>query len=225
MFAASGLSAAVFVLLAVLVDTGVLSGIDSFATRHLMPWRLPDEEWEFFGPLFSYHGHGFDIRQIVRAPASAAPSAIIIAGGCAYLWIRGWRALSILWLAAFLVGAAVEGFCKHVVAKPPPEAIRDDALVELTGFVNSFPSGHALRAALIAGVLACCWPRVTPFLVAWVIVVGVVTELYTIHTPTDIVGGYLLAGSLICGVFAVAETVRAPAAACEMVRPAARLGS
>ena len=42
--------------------------------------------------MFSYHGHGFDIRQIVRAPASAAPSAVIVAGGCAYLWIRGSRA-------------------------------------------------------------------------------------------------------------------------------------
>lgn len=225
LFAASGFTAAAFILLAVLVDAGVLSGIDSFATRHLMPWRLPDEEWEFFGPLFSYHGHGFDIRQIVRAPASAAPSAVIVAAGCAYLWIRGSRLVSSLWLTAFLVGAAVEGFCKHVITKPPPEAIRDGAIVELTGFATSFPSGHALRAALIAAVLACCWPRATPFLVAWVIVVGIVTELYTIHTPSDIIGGYLLAGSLICSVFAVAQTVHAPTTAREIARPAARLGS
>ena len=112
-----------------------------------------------------------------------------------------------------------------MITKPPPEAIRDGALVELTGFVTSFPSGHALRAALIAAVLACCWPRATPFLVAWVIVVGVVTELYTIHTPSDIIGGYLLAGSLICAVFAIAQTVHAPATAREMARSAARLGS
>ena len=55
--------------------------------------------------------------------------------------------LSSLWLSAFLIGAAVEGFCKHVITKPPPEGFRDGVLVELTGFVTSFPSGHALRAA------------------------------------------------------------------------------
>ena len=185
----------------------------------------PDEEWEFFGPLFSYHGHGFDIRQIVRAPASAAPSAVIVAGGCAYLWIRGWRALSILWLAAFLVGAAVEGFCKHVVTKPPPEAIRDGALVELTGFVNSFPSGHALRAALIAAVLACCWPRATPFLVAWVIVVGIVDR--ALHDPYAFRHRRRLPTRRLAHLWCVRcrSDRPAPATACEMARPAARLGS
>jgi membrane-associated phospholipid phosphatase len=61
------------------------------------------------------------------------------------------------------------------------------------GFDSSWPSGHALRCALVAGALAAAWPHLRVPLAIWLVAVAVLLELAGFHTPTDVVGGLLLA--------------------------------
>ena len=65
------------------------------------------------------------------------------------------------------------------------------------------PSGHAARSAVLAATATAVWPRLWPLFAGWVAVVVVSAELDAIHTPSDIVGGLLLATAVIFGVLAV----------------------
>jgi membrane-associated phospholipid phosphatase len=67
--------------------------------------------------------------------------------------------------------------------------------VHLVGFDASWPSGHALRCALVAAAVAAAWPRLRIPLAIWLVAVVVLLELAGFHTPTDLVGGLLLASA------------------------------
>src|SRR5262249_44841836 len=60
-------------------------------------------------------------------------------------------------------------------------------------FDSSFPSGHMLRAVLVAGALTAVWPSLRTPLRWWCGVVAICLLITAFHRPTDIVGG-LLAG-------------------------------
>jgi membrane-associated phospholipid phosphatase len=76
--------------------------------------------------------------------------------------------------------------------------------VELPGFDHSFPSGHSLRAVLIAAMAVSLWPRLRPAGVAWVMTVALLLQLGGIHTVTDTLGGLLL-GAVFLLLFKVAS--------------------
>ena len=111
--------------------------------------------------------------------------------------------MAVLWLAGFAAATFVEGFGKLVITKPPLYAVVDGTS-RVAGFSHSYPSGHAARSA--------SWPRrrprsglrLWPLFAGWVAAVVVSAELDAIHTPSDIVGGLLLATAVIFGVLAVA---------------------
>jgi membrane-associated phospholipid phosphatase len=73
----------------------------------------------------------------------------------------------------------------------------------LVGFDTSWPSGHALRCALVASALAAAWPRLRVPLAIWLAAVVVLLELAGFHTPTDLVGGLLLATAAAAGAVAL----------------------
>jgi membrane-associated phospholipid phosphatase len=75
--------------------------------------------------------------------------------------------------------------------------------VHLVAFDSSWPSGHALRCALVAAALATAWPRLRIPLLIWLAAVVVLLELAGFHTPTDLVGGLLLATATAAGAVVV----------------------
>ena len=75
--------------------------------------------------------------------------------------------------------------------------------MHLVGFDASWPSGHALRCGLVAGALAVVWPRLRMPLAIWLVAVVVLLELAGFHTPTDLVGGLLLATAAAAGAVTV----------------------
>jgi membrane-associated phospholipid phosphatase len=75
--------------------------------------------------------------------------------------------------------------------------------VHLVAFDSSWPSGHALRCALVAAALATVWPRLRIPLLIWLAAVVVLLELAGFHTPTDLVGGLLLATATAAGAVVV----------------------
>jgi len=106
-----------------------------------------------------------------------------------------------------LLGELPSTIVKAIVDRPrPPGSVE----VEAIGSVASYPSGHTVRAVVIAGLLvaAYAWPRrgrlarAAGVAVALTVValVGVARVASGQHWPTDVVGGLLLGGAwlVIC---------------------------
>ena len=188
----AAVGAAVFVALAVLVATGVFTGLDVHAVSHWMPWLrptapslihvssvfLPQTRWTIGGTLVALWSY----------PASPFISGLVVAG-CAYVALRrGSRRAAISLCALWVVANVLELIGKAVIARPS---------VGVAGFRHSYPSGHTIRACVVAAAIAWTWRRAGMAAVAWALLVPVALVLIGDHTPTDVVGGLALAACLI----------------------------
>ena len=126
---------------------------------------------------------------IVTLPAQAVLSFVVVGAVAVALHRRGRTEAAALWLSALVLATAIEVMTKHALVRPP--LYRDG--VHIAAFDSSWPSGHAARAAIIAGALAAAWPRLRGAVALWLAAAIVLLELAGIHTPTDLAGGLLLA--------------------------------
>ena len=140
---------------------------------------------------------GAAVAQIVTLPGQVLISFAIVAVGA-------WKLRAPVWILAWVGVVAVEIVCRHVLTRP---ALYRDG-VHVTAFDSSWPSGHALRCALVAAVLAAVWPRARTAIVVWLVAAAVLLVLAGFHTPTDVAGGLLLA-LVACGAVGVAGAARA----------------
>ena len=149
-------------------------------------------------PLYdvSFHPLGHAVAEIVTLPGQVIVSLLLVAAASRHLWKRGRVDAAVFWLAAWLLAVAVEIVFRHMLTRPP--LYRDG--VHIVAFDDSWPSGHTLRAAIAAAALAVTWPRLRPLLAAWLVAVMVLLELAGFHTPTDILGGLLLAAVAVTAV-------------------------
>jgi membrane-associated phospholipid phosphatase len=193
------LSAAAFAALAALVASGALNGIDQWACDHLMPLAGgtsggPPTLLESVVPLFhaSWHPVGVAVTQIVTLPGQVVISFMLVAVGA-------WKLRAPIWIGAWLGATSIEFAIRHVLTRP---ALYRDG-VHVVAFDSSWPSGHALRCALVAVVLAAAWPRARTALAAWLVASAVLLEVAGVHTPTDVAGGLVLAllGAAAAGRF------------------------
>jgi membrane-associated phospholipid phosphatase len=98
-----------------------------------------------------------------------------------------------------VVAVAVEVVLRHTLTREP--LYRHG--VHVVAFDSSWPSGHALRSALVAAALAAAWPRLRIPLALWLAAAVVLLELAGFHTPTDLAGGLLLATAAAAGAVAL----------------------
>jgi membrane-associated phospholipid phosphatase len=124
----------------------------------------------------------------VTLPGQAVISLLLVV-------VAAWRLRTFFWPAAWLAAVAIEIVFRQTLTRP---ALYHDG-VHLVAFDMSWPSGHALRCALVAAAFAAAWPRVRIPLVAWLGTAIVLLELAGFHTPTDIAGGLLLATAAVAG--------------------------
>ena len=94
------------------------------------------------------------------------------------LALRGRRDRAMLWAGAFAAGLLIEVLGKLFVD-------------------SSFPSGHTMRALLLAGLAAELWPRRRPWFWGFAAFVILGVQLKGIHPPSDIAGGILAATMLL----------------------------
>jgi len=171
-----------------LVASGALNGFDQWACDHLMPFAqrpgAPPTTLDSLVPLYhgDWHPAGAAVAQIVTLPGQVVVSFLLVA-------LVAWRLRAPAWIAVWVGTTGLEFLCKHVLTRP---ALYRDG-IHATAFDASWPSGHALRSALVAAVLAAAWPRARTALAVWLVAVAVFLELAGFHTPTDVVGGLLLA--------------------------------
>jgi membrane-associated phospholipid phosphatase len=184
-----------FAALAGLVAAGAATGLDSWAVEHAMPFAgapgpaptLADS----IVPLLhvSFHPLGHAVAEIVTLPGQVVVSFLLVAAASRHLWTHGRIEAAVFWPAAWLLAVALEIVFRHALTRP---ALYSHG-VHLVAFDDSWPSGHALRAGIAAAALAVAWPRLRPLLALWLVAVMVLLELAGFHTPTDIIGGLLLA--------------------------------
>jgi membrane-associated phospholipid phosphatase len=198
-------AAAAFAALAGLVASGVTTGLDQWAANHAMPLAgrplPPPTSLESIVPLLHapFHPLGVGVTQIVALPGQVLFSLLLVLIAARRLWTLGQVEAAVCWTAAWLVAVAVELVFRHTLTREP--LYRDG--VRLMAFDSSWPSGHALRCAVVAAALAAAWPRLRIPLAIWLATLVVLLEVAGLHTPTDLVGGLLLATAAAAGAVAL----------------------
>jgi membrane-associated phospholipid phosphatase len=198
--AALAAAAAGFAALAVVVVVGGAARIDQYAVDNWMPsLGKGDDDTAMLSWSQLYPHLGSPLQAIYNLwtfPASPLVSTLVIAAGCWTLARRGRRDAALAWAVAWVLANAVEVFGKSVLTRPALH-VADGAY---HGFDSSFPSGHALRAVLLAACVATVWPRLTRPAVVWAALVLPALVLNGAHTPSDVLGGALLAVAVAAAV-------------------------
>ncbi len=175
---AVGLGAA-FLALTVAVQIGATAPVDRLLEQHT--GALASGNWS-----------------LLELAADPFVVTVVFAAALLAMWRRSATVHPLAWAAAFLFGQLVEMALKwHVGQIPFNEPERVLGVWMLAG---SYPSGHAMRAVLLAGVASAVAPRwrwlwiaYAAGMSAWVLVSGM-------HLSTDTLGGVLLGAMLVAAV-------------------------
>jgi membrane-associated phospholipid phosphatase len=190
-----------FVALTLMVSAGWLVSLD-----HQVQAAMSSAWSESLHPLF----------QFIAELGGVEVTSILMLGLFFYLWREGFGADALV-VGAFAGGIVLELAYKVALYHPgPPRASthRDGPSVTdlLTGGagLNSFPSGHVVRAVIAYGLIAFVVRRLAPWPAAralampvavLVIIVIAFDRLYlNAHWESDVIGGLLLGGiALLAG--------------------------
>jgi membrane-associated phospholipid phosphatase len=204
-------AAIAFAVLAMLVAAGRLTSIDQYAVRELMPGLdLPQEPSPLVYSLVPLADVGGETPlqvaiELFTVPASATVAALVFLLGAGVLRRRGEARLALLAIGALVAANVVELLVKGVLERPALFALDGGHRVHTTGFDDAFPSGHAARALLVAALCAVVWPRLTRPAFAWALLTLPALEVAAFHVPSDILGGAILAVTLLALVAAGAQ--------------------
>jgi membrane-associated phospholipid phosphatase len=188
-------AALAFATLAGLVASDATTALDQWAGTHAMPFagapEQPRTALESLVPLLhaDLHPAGAVATQVVTLPGQVVVSFLLVLVAARMLARRGRLAAAIGWTTAWILAVGVEVVCRHTLVRPPLH--RDG--VHVVDFDSSWPSGHALRCMIVAAAIGAIWPQLRGVLALWVATAAVMLELAGFHTPTDVLGGLLLA--------------------------------
>jgi len=182
--------AAAFAALAGLVAAGAFTHVDQWSIDHLMPGASfrPHEPNTVVESLVPLYGDHWDNGYAIAANVVTLPAAFLVSLAIVFLCSR-------LLAVALVAGVVVEVVCKEVLERPRLYARG----IHVVAFNSSFPSGHTLRAVIVAFAVAWTWPRLRAAAAVWVVAAIVLLELAGWHTLTDIAGGVLVGAlALLC---------------------------
>ena len=185
--------------------SGAATGLDQWAVDHAMPFTgapgSPPTLLESIVPLLhvTFRPLGVGVAVVVTLPGQVLVSLLLVAIAAASLWTHGRRGAAVVWLAVWCAATGVEVVFRHTLSRPP---LYQDG-VHVVGFDASWPSGHALRCTIVAAALVSAWPRLRVLIAIWLVAAVTLLELAGFHTPTDIVGGLLLATVAVTGAVAL----------------------
>ena len=204
--AIAGLAVA-YVTLAALVVGGALTSVDRYALVHWMPGFDPDKVSRSVPPVngvFMPFNLGTAWWQkaldVSTYPASVLVSVLVFGLAAAVLVRRGAPVAAGAWVTAYVGANVLEVILKAVFRRPALYRPYDGVSYHATIFDHAFPSGHAMRAVLVAGVIAFVWRRFTWPAAVWAALVPVLLVAGSAHVPSDVAGG------AIFGLIAVLAT-------------------
>ena len=215
-YVAIGALLAAFVILSVLYVGGRFDRLDSYALEHWMHGLEPEsdtDKWPAISGLFmpfSLDSAWWEaLLGLVGYPASALVSFLVFATCCVVLWRRGARFPALAWGLSWFAANAIEVGLKASLMRPPLHAV-DAAGVEhhLRGFDHAFPSGHTVRAVMVAGLLVYVSRRLLAPAVLWALAVPVALVLGGAHVPADTLGGIVFGLLAVVVTWTVADSPR-----------------
>jgi membrane-associated phospholipid phosphatase len=202
-----------FAALAGLDAAGAFTCIDQYAVDHLMPSLTPPVKGapsDPYGGLYSPFSTGTNwwctILDLWCYPCSVLISGLVLACTLVSARRRGHPApaLALALALAWALGNAIELGGKSLIVRPALYLTRAGLRQHITTFDKSFPSGHMIRGMIVATLVVALWPQAKRYVVVWYAFVGPFLVLSSSHTPSDVVGGLVIAGVLVGGARAVA---------------------
>lgn len=194
------LFAAAFAGVCAAVSLGGFTRLDQWSLDHVMPWLSPVSHPSTIASImlpFDSRTRGVEIPlRLWTYPASVPVSALVLGLCVTLLWRRGARVAAAAWATAWVASNAAEVGGKHYIHRSALHVLWHGRSAHVVGFDDSFPSGHTLRALLLAVLLVLVWPHARTAAVAWVAVTFALLVVTNAHTPSDVLGGVLLAGAL-----------------------------
>jgi len=189
--------------LAVAVDAGKVAGFDQWSVTQLMPLQdhptgEPSALDRATSPLAAVERptNSALTRSLfaVTVPFAPLPAVLLAGAGAFVLVIRGRRRAAAAWCGALAAALIVEAAFKHVVERPLVYKIDSSThLARPADTLNrSFPSGHAVRAVVLAGLVLELAPGLASIAFAAAGITSALTVVLSMHTPTDVSGGLLL---------------------------------
>lgn len=178
-------------LTATLSATGVLHGVDQYAVEHLMPWLEVRHH-----PLVTVGGltvpsidppAGNIALELWTYPAALLPSLFIVLVAARQLG----RPAGLVWCVLWCTGNAIELAGKLSLRKPDLYHHGH----HVSAFDTSLPSGHTIRALILAGAVASAW-RSGRFALAWAATIPFALVVSGAHVPSDVVTGAFVAMTL-----------------------------
>lgn len=151
------------------------------------------------------HDLAFQVATVVTQLGSTAVLAAVVLAGTGYLGlIRKQRRQALFLLTTALVGTGLNNVIKVVVGRSRPHF--DTSRV--TTFGKSFPSGHAMNATVVYGVLLVLiwsWLHTPQRRIAatcgtslLVVLIAATRVVLTVHYVSDVVAGITLGVALVC---------------------------
>ncbi|MEQ1579333.1 MAG: phosphatase PAP2 family protein [Steroidobacteraceae bacterium] len=148
-----------------------------------------------------------DLTSLGSLPVVGLVSAVVMG----FLWVSGRPAVARLILVSVSVGGILSVALKSLFLRPRPELFPHGVEAQLT----SFPSGHAMLAAVVYLTLGALLahvqtqPRVRSYCMAVAIVltllVGISRVYLGVHWPTDVFAGWCVgsAWAMLCLLVAI----------------------
>ncbi len=135
-------------------------------------------------------------------------SAILAHSGDSWFWLAGllllwwlgtdyWKRELLVMMVSILAAALVVFLIKLIVRRQRPEG--EWGKIYRKTDPHSFPSGHAVRAMMLAVLMLGMSPGVGVALLIWAPLVGLARVAMGLHYLSDVVAGMLL-GSIIGGI-------------------------
>jgi undecaprenyl-diphosphatase len=179
---------------------------DSFDTRVLLALRSPADPADPLGP-----GWIEEFGRDVTALGGFGVLLFLTFASAGYLWLGGRQRSMLLLLVAVGGGQLLSILFKLGFDRPRPDLVPHGTLV----YTASFPSGHAMMAAVTYLTLGAMLARVQPSraLKAYVlalaatvaIAVGISRVYLGVHWPTDVLAGWTAGAAWALACWSVAR--------------------
>lgn len=161
------------------------------------------------------------LRWIYDMPDSLRGFALVVTQGGSFwlfigliglLFVTRWKPKAAVdVLRAGILGYVLVFLTKLVVARPRPDVLLEGVVSrELFTFGQGFPSGHVTIATIMSLVLLSYLPKSWRWIVpVWILLVAWSRIYLGVHTPLDVLGGFILGLIVVLGVAYLPKSLRA----------------